>query len=142
MDFSALSPETLTQWYRFALLLKGRSDAAETLLLQTCTELAPRIEEIRTEKSQRAFFVRQLRERSLTSGETDLNGSDAPPVARAVAAMPEPMRSAVALFFLKIFPVAEIASILGVPIEELGDLLAAGRTRLTEAGVAVEPSAP
>jgi hypothetical protein len=142
LDFSDIPPGILAQWYRLALLLKGNPEAAEALLIATCAELAPMLDQLRSEKSQHAFVVMHLRTRCLASpASEDAPPTGVPPLAAAVSEMPEPTRSAVALFYVKVLPLADIAALLNLTVEELGIHLSTGRTMLSELGVAAADSA-
>ena len=54
-------------------------------------------------------------------------------VAQRFSTLPEPERSALALFYLELFEPAEIARLLKLPLEELAAALGRGRTLLSEA---------
>jgi DNA-directed RNA polymerase specialized sigma24 family protein len=51
-------------------------------------------------------------------------------VAQRFRQLPEPERSALALFYLDLFPPPEIAQLLRVDLEELGEILSRGRSEL------------
>jgi hypothetical protein len=134
LDFSEIPTETLTRWYRLALLLTGRRATAEAVLLATFSEVSSLFDQIRGEKSQHEAFVRRLRNRcvELTSPEHGNGEADVPSFAHNVAAMPEPTRSAMALFYLKLLTPSEIAVFLNTSLEEVADLLAHGRAVLQD----------
>ncbi len=132
----------MARWYRLALLLKGRTDAAEAAFLATCGDVAHEFDEIRNEKAQMKLFVRRLRERCEKAGdvrEGDDNGT--PPIALAISRLAEPMRSATALFFLRMFSAAEIAQTCGMSVDDLATLLGEARELLRRAGVIPEEAA-
>lgn len=129
--------------YRFALLLCGDSDAAAQLLSAVLTELAPQLEQFRNEKSREVFVFRKIRERCMKSAKTagvpDPGAAldETAQFAKKFCAIREPDRSALALFYLDIFPARDAALLLGVSIEEYSDALANGRESLRLTGLAL-----
>jgi len=53
-------------------------------------------------------------------------------MAVAFSELPEPQRSALALFYTDLFPYAEIASMLKLSVEELADVLGKARLALAQ----------
>lgn len=142
--------ETVVALYRFAFLLEGDGGTAEQTLVNALTQCAPQIEQIRNEKHRIVFMVRKLRERCLkgAGGEKSPGGNPETPgergvrevlegdsFARPFSAMPEPERSALALFYIDLFPVREIASLLGMSFDDLSEALESGRDFLRRSGV-------
>jgi DNA-directed RNA polymerase specialized sigma24 family protein len=141
---------TLAEFYRFALLLTGRSTAAESVMAETLAEVEAHLDQIRTEANRQAWLAQRIRERCLK------NNSDnpVPLVPRLLRIEPqpgavpevleieayilaehfhclqEPGRSALALFYLDLFTPDEIAKLLKVNLEELGATLADARAAL------------
>lgn len=155
MSSTQFNNETVVALYRFAFLLEGDDRAAEQTLVDVLTSCAPQIEQIRNEKNRIVFVVRQLRERCLknagggkpaeASTETPGNGgpreeADGASFARPFSTMPEPERSALAIFYLDLFPAREIASLLGMSFDDLSEALEGGREFLRRAGV-IQPIA-
>jgi DNA-directed RNA polymerase specialized sigma24 family protein len=149
---TALFPSAaLAEFYRFALLLTGNAKSAEQVMAETLAEVETQISEFRNETSRRAWLATHIRERCLKNnfpGEPAaprLVGDDTEtgekPATRKLEAfllaqrfhmLPEPERSALALFYLEFFTVEEIARLLKMDIELLCDTLGAARTLLRE----------
>ena len=148
---TAIFPSTtLAEFYRYALLLTGRSAAAESVMAETLAEVEAHLDQIRTEANRQAWLAQRIRERCLK------NNSDNPtpvvprllriePMAGAVPevlgieayilaehfhCLHEPARSALALFYLDLFTPDEIAKLLKMNLEELGVTLADARAAL------------
>jgi DNA-directed RNA polymerase specialized sigma24 family protein len=142
---------TLAEFYRFALLLTGNARSAERVMAETLTEVAAQLEQFRNETSRRAWLATRIRERCLK------NNADAPPAAPRLVRddtetgeplavlkieayllaqrfhlLPEPERSALALFYLEFFNIDEIAQLLKMDVEALSDTLAAARQLLQQ----------
>ncbi len=142
MQTAIFPSATLAEFYRFALLLTGHQAAAELVITETLAETGGRLEEIRTETNRQAWLAQRLRERclkanatpsTLASPEPDGAGIEAEMMARHFHRLPEPGRSALALFYLELFAPEEIAQLLKMTLEELGATLAETRARLQEA---------
>jgi len=137
-----LSRETLSKLYRFALLLAGSTAGAEWILARVFEEFATQIGQFRTQKHRTAYLVAKIRECALADSKVVKSGQAAdaggeegtpaqePSVAIRFSSLSEPVRSALALFYLDLFPVGELAAFLNVDMDELGGLLQAGRDRL------------
>lgn len=139
---------TLAEFYRFAVLLTGQIAKAEQVMADTLTQAEGALAQIRNETSRRAWFVSRIRERC--SGEEEgaaqaprlLREEDADPgplqvleieaylVAQRFAQLPEPERSALALFYLDSFTNEDIAKLLKLQSHDLADTLHRARTRL------------
>jgi len=113
------------------------------LLLAACADVEPQLDQIRSEHRQEVLLIRRIRERCMAAPAAPPEDSEpsSRSVPRTLATMEEPMRSVAAMFYAKIFPVAEIASILNLDLEEVADLLTEVRARLRGAGV-IEPAHP
>lgn len=149
----ALFPSTVfAEFYRFALLLTGDLRVAEQIIAETLHEAEAQLAEFRNVASRQAWLVQRLRERCLR--ENAINENEVPRllrtppdagekreiltieafiVAQRFSTLPEPERSALALFYLELFEPAEIARLLKLPLEELAAALSRGRTLLSEA---------
>jgi RNA polymerase sigma factor (sigma-70 family) len=141
----------LTEFYRFALLLTGNPKAAEQIITETLQDVATRLSELRHESHRRSWLATKIRERCLqgsegTTQETPQlvpeasNGEHAPSsdiealiLAHRFSTLPEPERSALALFYLDLFTPEEIASLLKMELDDLAPLLARARKHLSEA---------
>ena len=142
---TALFPSAiLAEFYRFALLLTGSIQTAERVLADALIECEAQLLQMRNEKSRQAWFTTRLRERSAaaaaiadpaprllrepgegTSGE--LLEIEAYLMAQRFHRLPEPERTALALFYLELFEVEEIAKLLKLDEEHLA--AAVGRAR-------------
>jgi DNA-directed RNA polymerase specialized sigma24 family protein len=142
---------TIAEFYRFALLLTGRSAVAEQVMVETIAEAEAQLDEFRNDANRQAWLAQRLRQRCLkNSGETpppaprllriepepgvrpEVLGIEAFILAEHFHGLPEPGRSALALFYLDLFTPEEIAELLKMTLEELGATLTEARTRLQE----------
>ncbi len=134
LELAVLIDKKIEPLYRFALLLTGNASAAERALLAVCSESAHHVDAFRTEASGIAFLVSKLRTRCV---KNSVNPTDIPAEQSSVAtkfhALPEPGRSALALFYLGIFSATEIAAMLNFTLEELSGALGDARDRLLAA---------
>ena len=149
---------TIAEFYRFALLLTGSIKTAELVMAGTLAEVAFQISQVRSETGRQAWFVQRIREHCLKNNEsappaaprldrTDDSPGESPRVLKIEAfllaqrfhALPEPERSALALFYLDFFTIAEIAELLKMSTETLGETLAAGRALLAQSLRTAEP---
>lgn len=142
----------LAEFYRFALLLTGDLRVAEQIMAETLHEAEAPLAEFRNLASRQAWLVQRLRERCLR--ENAINEIEVPRLLRApldagekreiltieafivaqrFSTLPEPERSALALFYLELFEPAEIARLLKLPLEGLAEALTRGRVLLSEA---------
>ena len=141
----------IAEFYRFALLLTGSIKTAEQVMADTLAEVATQIGQVRNEKGRQAWFVQHIRERCLKNNESappaaprlvraDAAAGEKPRVLKIEAfllaqrchALPEPERSALALFYLDFFTVAEIAELLKMSLETLAETLGAARGLLEQ----------
>jgi DNA-directed RNA polymerase specialized sigma24 family protein len=148
---TALFPSTtLAEFYRFALLLTGDAKAAEQVMTETITEMEPKLAQVRNETSRVAKLVTRLRDRCLKNQgdgsmtprllRTDEARDETPEVLRIEAflvaqrfhALPEPERSALALFYLEFFTIEQIAELLKMDAWKLPDTIGRARKLLQE----------
>ncbi|MEA3186568.1 MAG: hypothetical protein QOD99_398 [Chthoniobacter sp.] len=128
LDFAALIDEKIEPLYRFALLLTGDTAAAERALIAVAAQCESQMEEFRNSRSRLVFYVGKLRD---YCAKTRAPASAAQPaIVAQLQSLPEPGRSALALFYLDVFPAQEIAAILKTSLEELSQILDEGRDRL------------
>ena len=141
---------TLAEFYRFALLLTGSSAAAEQAVAETISEGEVQLDQIRTEANRQAWLAQRIRERCLKNNADnpapvvprllriepqpgappEVLGIEAYILAEHFHCLPEPGRSALALFYLDLFSPEEIAKLLKMSLEELGAVLAETRAAL------------
>jgi RNA polymerase sigma factor (sigma-70 family) len=150
LQTAIFSSATLAEFYRFALLLTGRSAAAEQVIAETLAAVEAQLEQIRTETNRQAWLVAHIRQRCLQNNEedpapnvprllreplepgerTEVLAIEAYILAEHFRCLPEPQRSALALFYLDLFTPEEIAQLLKMNLEELGAVLAQARQHL------------
>ncbi len=133
LELAELIDEKIEPLYRFALLLTGDPAAAQQALIDVCTACAPQIEAYRDAANRVAFIVAKLRARCLIASPGNTGSS--PAIARQFQSMGEPERSALALFYLGIFPAQEIAALLHMSLEDLSGILERGREHLRAAAI-------
>ena len=136
-----LPTEDLSVIYRFAVLLAGTPEVAQTAILETFAEAGEKIHHFRSGKSCKAWLVAKLRSRLLkypgnaltaATPTQDLN-PQALELADRFSKIPEPGRSALALLYLDHFSAQEIAQILQISMEELLDAVDSARALLRQA---------
>lgn len=152
-----LPTATLSEFYKFALLLTGNLKTAEQVMAETLHEVEARLGELRHDSHRHTWLATHIRQRCLkdNSGSMqeiprllrdDQSESESGEVleieafivAQRFSTLPEPERSALALFYLDLFTVEEIAKLLKMELNELSELLARGRHLLENA---MQPSA-
>ena len=141
----------LAEFYRFALLLTGNAKSAEQVMAETLSDAETQVAQFRSDTSRHAWLATRIRERCLK------NNASAPPAAprllREDAALdekpavlkieafllaqrfhllPEPERSALALFYLDFFTIEEIARLLKMEPELFSETLGAARVLLQQ----------
>ena len=127
------------EFYRLALLLTGDVNSAARILEEIAAEGSSQISEIRDAKRMAAWYIHRIREKTdiLKTLDSDKASAELPQQARKIVArihaLPEPDRSAVALFYLNRFTAREIAHLLKMRIEELSACLERGRALLQDA---------
>lgn len=150
---TALIPSSkLAEFYRFALLLTGNAKSAEQVMADVLAEVESQLSQFRNETSRQAWLATHIRERCLENNKAvppaaprllreDTEGGGRPPVleieaflmAQRFHTLPEPERSALALFYLDLFTVEEIAELLKMDLHALSDTLGAARELLQKA---------
>jgi DNA-directed RNA polymerase specialized sigma24 family protein len=148
LDNESSPSATLAEFYRFAVLLTGHIGKAEKVMADTLTQAEGALAQIRNETSRRAWFVTRIRERCMgdeagaVTGPRLLRGEqeqgapgqvleiEAYLVAQRFAQLPEPDRSALALFYLDSFSNEDIAKLLKLHPHDLADTLGRARQHL------------
>jgi DNA-directed RNA polymerase specialized sigma24 family protein len=142
---------TLAEFYRFALLLTGDIRTAEQIMARTLAVVESQLAELRSDASRQVWLAQRIRERCLAENagsehpaprllRMDLEGGrrevlkiEAYIVAQRFSTLPEPERSALALFYVDIFQPGDIAKLLRMSIDDLADVLGRARALLAEA---------
>jgi DNA-directed RNA polymerase specialized sigma24 family protein len=151
----------LAEFYRFALLLTGNPTRAEQVMAETLAEVESQLGQFRNETSRKAWLATHIRERCLKNNTAappaaprllrdDSEASEKPVVleieafllAQRFHALPEPERSALALFYLEFFSAEEIALLLKMDVEVLSDTLGAARDLLQQSLRTMRGGAP
>ena len=151
MHTAPFSNDTLAEFYRFALLLTGSLKTAEQIMAETLQAVEEKLDELRHENSRRAWFAMRIRERCLRENasnpaaiprllrdESDADRGEvlkieAYIVAQRFSTLQEPERSALALFYLEIFDLEEIANLLNASIDGLAATVSGARSLLQQA---------
>ncbi|MDQ3625255.1 MAG: hypothetical protein M3463_22715, partial [Verrucomicrobiota bacterium] len=140
------------EFYRFALLLTGRIQNAEQVMAETLAEVEAQLGELRNQTNRQAWLALRIRERSLRNnaeqprpeaprllretpaagGKFEVLDIEAYILAQHFYCLPEPERSALALFYLDLFSIEEIARLLEVGVDELSQTLARARILLQD----------
>jgi DNA-directed RNA polymerase specialized sigma24 family protein len=143
---------TLSEFYRFALLLTGNIKAAEQVICETLQEAEGRLSELRHDLHRHTWLATQIRQKCIRENAGNMQEIprllrddqaqrepgevleiEAFIVAQRFSTLPEPERSALALFYLELFTPEEIAKLLKMELNELAELLARGRGLLENA---------
>jgi DNA-directed RNA polymerase specialized sigma24 family protein len=139
--------ETLPQLYRFCFLMTRDADKAREAFQSTVREAAFRSSHGEL-PNDRLWFFAESRRRCLYAMKDDAQPEPAPlaeevlstdasariaqlepaQLATWISAVPEPQRSALALFYLNEFTYREILSLLDLKVNELATLIAGGRS--------------
>lgn len=126
-------------------------------MADTLTEVESQLSQFRNETSRQAWLATHIRERCLENNKSappaaprllrdDSDGNGPRPevlkieaflLAQRFHTLPEPERSALALFYLDLFTAEEIAELLNMDIHVFSDTLAAARELLQKALVAM-----
>ncbi len=151
LQTNLLPNAALAEFYRFAVLLAGNAKVAERVLAEVLGEVQTQIEQLRNENSRRAWLAARIRERcleikdetppapGLVRGEVGAAESPEPLdieaflVGQRFHLLPEPERTALALFHLDLFSTEEIAQILKLKTEQFAETIGRGRTLLRDA---------
>jgi DNA-directed RNA polymerase specialized sigma24 family protein len=117
---------------------------------ETLAEAEAQLDEFRHDGNRQAWLAQRLRQRCLKNDDgspgpaprlrvepepgvqPEVLGIEASILAEHFHGLPEPGRSALALFYLDLFTPEEVAQLLKMNIEQLGATLAEARTRLQE----------
>jgi DNA-directed RNA polymerase specialized sigma24 family protein len=161
LDSESFSSATLSEFYRYSLLLAGNPAKAEAALAAACGDVREQLGQLRSDTKRRAWMAMRIRQYFQCAGAG--NGIPTPPrllregsgedtevldieayiLAHHFHLLPEPERSALALFYLELFDVHEIADLLQMQLEDLAATLGSARKRLHESlkqGEAAVPS--
>lgn len=125
--------DTLPCLYRFALLLKGSPQQALEALESVFNHFAPQLCQFRQPKQRCAFIVRKLREHKPAPVESSVEpvlDRELFALVERFAGLPEPARSALALFYSELFSPAEAADVLTMSLEDYSQALTLARTLL------------
>jgi DNA-directed RNA polymerase specialized sigma24 family protein len=142
---------TFAEFYRFAVLLTGNVKVAEQVMADTRAEVESQLTQFRNETSRRAWLATRIRERCLknnasappsaprllrddseTGGYPEILKIEAFLLAQRFHTLPEPERSALALFYLDLFTVCELAQVLKMNEDSLSETLGAARELLKQ----------
>ncbi len=121
---------TISNLYRFALVLTKNASQAERLVEESVREVLYRGNGESARRIRRLIF-QKVRQKAL--GQTANEGvGDIPPdeIVMALHALPEPSRSAITLLCLESFPLQDLESFLDLSTQELGEALEAARSSL------------
>ena len=131
-----MTKENVLALYRFSLLLKGGEAAARRILLEMLSENAPRLAQLRNERSRLAFALKKLRGLCLSNGGSGAGEKEgetaAPGFAERFSALPEPGRSALALLYLKVLSADDAATLLDLNPDDFSAALRKARALLRE----------
>jgi len=160
LETSSFPSATFAEFYRFALLLTGNVKVAEQVMADTLAEVDSQLAQIRNETSRRAWLASRIRERCLknnssappsaprllrdeseTPGKPEILEIEAFLLAQRFHALPEPERSALALFYLDLFSVSELSQLLKMNESALSETLGAARGLLKQS-LSAEISSP
>ncbi|MDB6172231.1 MAG: hypothetical protein JWL59_1542 [Chthoniobacteraceae bacterium] len=149
MVYPGLFPSAiLAEFYRFAWLLSARIGSANRVMGETLVEGEARLADLR-DAGQRAVWLagrirqrcqdnppaplttpRLIREGDEAADELEVLQIEAYIVAQHFQRLPEPERSALALFYLNILAPAQIGELLELDLEHLAETLERARTLL------------
>ena len=152
MQTALLPSATLAEFYRYALLLTGSSKAAEQVMADTLAEVETQLGEFRCETNRQAWLATRIRDRCLHNngsstpaprllraeeevrdgGRAEILQIEAYLVAQRFHQLPEPERSALALFYLELFSVSEIGRLMKMKADQLTETLARARGMLRD----------
>ena len=142
----AVTTKNLPQLYRFCFLMTGDPAKAKQAFQDTVRDAASRTAEDEA-PPDRLWFFREARWRCIALGEQGIQAEpgmleevEISPTASSqiaqlepaqlalwISAAPEPQRSALALFYLDEFSLAELLALLDVKAGELSALICSGR---------------
>jgi DNA-directed RNA polymerase specialized sigma24 family protein len=130
-----IPPTLLTELHRLACLLRGDAATAGEDLAAVIVGAGRELAQLRNDKAALALLVSKLRARIPAAPE--VAGTEEDDMAlflRRFSALPEPGRTALALFYLDLFPIDEIAGVMGMELDDLAALIGTGRAALRESG--------
>ena len=147
MQQAHFSTGNLAEFYRFALLLTGKPEAAQRVMAETLVEWEARHGDVRNASQRDVWLATRLRKHCLANHGQ--NGDETAPrlvredgddlleieafiLARHFHKLPEPERSALGLFYLDFFNPEEMAEMLGLTVEELAEHLSKARALLRD----------
>jgi RNA polymerase sigma-70 factor (ECF subfamily) len=142
----AVTTKNLPQLYRFCFLMTGDAAKAQAAFQETVREAATRSAGDEP-PPDRLWFFRDARWRCIALGEQGIQAEpgmleeieisqtapmqieqlDSNQLALWISAAPEPQRSALALFYLDEFSLAELLSLLEMKAGEFSELICSGR---------------
>ena len=128
----SLSP-FLPDVYRFAFLVTGEAAAAAAVLRRTVERAARAgIGDLRDARRVKRWLFTEARHQCAgpVSAPDPEEPGEAARLAARFAAVPEPERGALVLFYLYLFDPADLAEVLEIPPAELAGLLNRGRALL------------
>jgi DNA-directed RNA polymerase specialized sigma24 family protein len=159
LDQVALPNSTLAALYRFAWLLAGDTATAEKALAIALKEVEEHLNGLRSPISRQAWLARRVRQSCLQSApaastvdpaprllrdesleELEILEIEAYIVAQRIHCLPEPDRTALALFYLDLLPPPEAAKALDLSLEEYCRTLGRARMKLHESMRALHPA--
>ena len=153
MDAAIFPSATIAEFYRLALLLAGDVYSAQQLLAVCLAETEAKIDQLRSPEHRRCWLAMRMRQRSMEQADdveplpsaprllregtsevenAEILGIEAYILAQRFHHLPEPERSALALFYLDLFDTKEIAQIVSLSIEDLADTLNRARLLLKD----------
>jgi hypothetical protein len=118
--------------WSYAVILTGSAQAATDLVTNTLNGVATRHDILGNKHRRRVFFATLFREAN-KAPRVELPGSNLSDDILELHRLSEPGRSALALFHLCLFPIDQIADIVGKNEKQLPELLVATRGALTSA---------
>ncbi len=119
-------------------MLSGNEAAGSRAIVDAIRESAGQTAQLRSERHRNAWLVMKVRENCMRAEnhrepDAPVSGAveaQAAALANIIHELPEPQRSALALFYVNIFPGSEIADLLRLKPARLGEALAEGRELL------------
>jgi DNA-directed RNA polymerase specialized sigma24 family protein len=151
LETTSFPSATFAEFYRFALLLTGNVKVAEQVMADTLAEVESQLSQFRNETGRRAWLATRIRERCLknnasaspsaprllrdvseTTGNPEILKIEAFLLAQRFHALPEPERSGLALFYLDLFTIEELAQLLKMNVDALSETLGAARALLKQ----------
>lgn len=115
----------------YAVVLTGNSGRATTLVDAVFNELVRRHDVVSAHRRRRLFFALMLREGGgiPRCPAADFSGPEELFVFHQIS---EPGRSALALFYSRLFDADQLADVLGLPEQNLPEILSAARAELAK----------